>query len=130
MIFVDTGAFVALMRQKDRHHEAARSFMDGPPPLVTSDYVVDETVTLLLTRVGRDAAERFLRGIHSSRLLRLEMVGKEGFRQAASLFLHYKDKDWSFTDCTSFALAKRLGIEEVFGFDHHFEQMGLGRVPR
>lgn len=129
MIFVDTGAFVALMRQKDRHHEAARNFMAAPPPLVTSDYVVDETVTLLLTRIGRDAAERFLESIRSSRLLRLEMVGKEGFNQAESVFLYHKDKEWSFTDCTSFAIAKRLGIEEVFGFDHHFEQMGLRRVP-
>ena len=129
MIFVDTGAFVALMRQKDRHHEAARNFMVDPPALVTSDYVVDETVTLLLTRVSRDAAERFLGGIRSSRLLRLEMVGKEGFNEAATLFLHYRDKEWSFTDCTSFTIAKRLGIKDVFGVDHHFEQMGLRRVP-
>jgi predicted nucleic acid-binding protein len=127
---VDTGAFVAVMRKKDRHHEAARNFIASPPPLVTSDYVVDETVTLLLTRVGRDAAERFLGSIRSSRLLRLEMVGKDGFSQAESLFLHYKDKEWSFTDCTSFAVAKRLGVEEVFGFDHHFEQMGLRQVPK
>ena len=129
MIFVDTGAFVALMRQKDRHHEAARNFMDNPPALVTSDYVVDETLTLLLTRVGRSAAERFLKNIRSSRLLRLEMVGKEGFAQAEDLFLHYNDKRWSFTDCTSFAVTKRLGIKEAFSFDHHFEQMGLKRLP-
>ena len=57
------------------------------------------------------------------------MVGKEGFKQAESLFLHHKDKERSFTDCTSLAIAKRLGIDEVFGFDRHFEQMGLRRVP-
>ena len=120
---------MALMRQKDRHHRAAKSFMTDPPPLVTSDYVVDETTTLLLARVGRGAAERFLVGIRTSRLLRLEMVGTQGFAQAQNLFLHYRDKEWSFTDCTSFAITKRLGIEQVFGFDHHFEQMGLRRVP-
>jgi predicted nucleic acid-binding protein len=117
------------MRQKDRHHNAARDFLAFSPPLVTSDYVVDETVTLLLTRIGRGAAERFLQSIRSSRLVRLEMVGKEGFDQAERVFLDHKDKEWSFTDCTFFAIAKRLGIDEIFGFDHHFEQMGLRRVP-
>ena len=130
MIFVDTGAFVALMRQKDRYHQVAKRFMADPPLLVTSDYVVDETVTLLLTRVSRHAAEQFLDGVCSSRLLRMEMVGKEGFAHAQSVFLQYKDKDWSFTDCTSFAITKRLDIDEVFGFDHHFDQMGLRRLPR
>ena len=129
MIFVDTGAFVALMRQKDRHHEAARRFMAKPPLLVTSDYVVDETVTLLLTRVSRAAAEQFLTGVCASRLLRLEMVGEEGFFQAQKLFLQFRDKHWSFTDCSSLAIVKRLGIDEVFGFDHHFDQMGLRRLP-
>ena len=117
------------MREKDQHHEAARGFLAHPPALVTSDYVVDETVTLLLTRIGRGAAEKFLRGVRTTRLLRLEMVGDDGFDQAERLFLHYKDKQWSFTDCTTLAIAKRLGIETVFGFDRHFEQMGLHRVP-
>ena len=130
MIFVDTGAFIALMRKKDRHHEAASRFMVDPPLLVTSDYVVDETATVLLTRVSRQAAERFVEGIGSSRLLRLEMVGKEGFAQARSLFLQYHDKDWSFTDCSSLAVAKRLNLDQVFAFDRHFEQMGLHRLPR
>ena len=39
------------------------------------------------------------------------------------------DKLWSFTDCTSYAVMKRLNISEVFAFDHHFEQMGFVRLP-
>ena len=86
-------------------------------------------VTLLLTRVGCGAAEPFLAGIGLSRLLRLEMVGEEGFAQASELFPQYSDKGCRFTDCSSLAIARRLGIAEVFGFDRHFEQMGLRRVP-
>ena len=40
-----------------------------------------------------------------------------------------QDKKWSFTDCTSKVLMERLGIVEVFSFDHHFEQMGFVMKP-
>lgn len=129
MIFADTGAFVALLRQKDRHHLAAKRFFAARPLLVTTDYVVDETVTLLLTRISRDAAERFLRTIIQSRFVRLEMVGPDGFQAAVALFHRHHDKAWSFTDCTSFAVMKRLHLAQAFAFDSHFEQMGFARVP-
>jgi predicted nucleic acid-binding protein len=38
-----------------------------------------------------------------------------------------------YVDCSILAFAQRQGIEEVFAFDHHFDQMialGLSRVPR
>lgn len=129
MIFADTGAFVALIRQKDENHPAAREFLVSRPTLVTTDYVVDETVTLLLTRVGRKAAERFLDAVQHSRFVRLEMVGSLGFQEAANLFRSHRDKTWSFTDCASFAVMKRLGITHVFAFDRHFVQMGFTCVP-
>jgi len=39
------------------------------------------------------------------------------------------DKQWSFTDCTSYVVMRQLGIEEAFAFDRHFEQMGFVRRP-
>jgi predicted nucleic acid-binding protein len=130
VIFADTGAFIALLRQKDRHHRAAKTFLATRPLLVITDYVVDETVTLLLTRVSRDAADHFLSTILQSRFIRLEMVGPEGFHEAAVLFRHHRDKSWSFTDCTSYAVMKRLRLTQAFAFDAHFEQRGFALVPR
>ena len=50
--------------------------------------------------------------------------------QAWDAFQMYNvDKTWSFTDCTSFAVMKNMGLTEVFAFDHHFEQMGFIRLP-
>jgi predicted nucleic acid-binding protein len=40
-----------------------------------------------------------------------------------------RDKQWSFTDCTSYAVMRQLAIGEAFAFDHHFEQMNLLRKP-
>jgi|LGVF01.1.fsa_nt_gb hypothetical protein len=39
-------------------------------------------------------------------------------------FVQYCDKNFGFTDCTSFALMKRIVITEVFAFDEHFKQYG------
>ena len=36
--------------------------------------------------------------------------------------------DLSFTDCVSFAVMKRLGLEQVATFDKHFERAGFRMV--
>ncbi len=51
MLFVDTGAWYALTVPSDPDHAAARHFLQqNPRPLVTSDYVVDELLTLFVVR--------------------------------------------------------------------------------
>lgn len=49
--------------------------------------------------------------------------------KAWKIFEKYSDKDFSFTDCTSFIVMKMLEINEVFSFDKHFEQYGFIRLP-
>lgn len=71
-IFVDTGAWYAAMVRKDRDHEAAKRFLkNNTQPLITSDYVMDETVTLLLSRVGHSYAVRFLDMLQTTRKAQL-----------------------------------------------------------
>ena len=43
---------------------------------------------------------------------------------AWEVFRKFEDKDWSFTDCASYAVMNRLGINTAFAFDHHFKQFG------
>jgi predicted nucleic acid-binding protein len=40
------------------------------------------------------------------------------------LFQRYSDKRFSFVDCASFALMKRLGIPAAFAFDEDFRRLG------
>ena len=51
MIFVDTGAWFASVVPSDRDHAAATHWLNqNTQPLITTDYIVDETLTLLKAR--------------------------------------------------------------------------------
>ena len=59
MTFVDTGAWVALFVERDARHEAARAWINSNRDrLVTSDYIVDEVLTLITARYRRQTAIR------------------------------------------------------------------------
>ncbi len=129
-IFVDTGAWYATMVRKDRDHEAAKYFLENHTlPLITSDYVMDETVTLLLSRVGHSYAVRFLDMLQTSQRTRLIYLTPTQITTAASLFRERSDKEWSFTDCSSFVLMQEYQIQTAFAFDEHFKQAGFQIKP-
>jgi len=121
-IFVDTGAWYTVADCSDRHHaEATRFYLDRAPAgdLVTSDLVVGETWALLAAHLGRPAAQTFWATLRDLQvpILTLEPVDLEAAWRIAVAF---PDQDFSFTDCTSFALMERRGIEDAFAFDAHF----------
>ena len=51
------------------------------------------------------------------------------FLESLDLFERSKDKEWSFTDSTSFILMKRTGLSQAFAFDPRFEQAGFHMLP-
>jgi len=130
-IFVDTGAWYALADRSDRHHLTAAGFFAEEAPgreWVTSSLVVAETWSLLAAHLGRPAALTFwetLRDLHVP-ILPCDAVDLEAAWRIAQAF---SDQDFSFTDCTSFALMERRGIDEAFAFDGHFlvYRYGSGR---
>ncbi len=134
MIFVDTGAWAALAASDDEHaEEARRLYADlsrgAHGALVTTDFVLDETATLIRMHADVPAAARLVRGILSSRSVTLVHVDRDQLLRALELFEAHPDKRWSFTDCTSFVAMQLLGIRQAFAFDRNFEQAGFERLP-
>jgi len=134
MIFVDTSAFYALEVEDDVNHERALEFAEELRKgrygaLVTTDYVLDETLTLLRSRHGLEAATLFYSKVARSKSLKIVWVDEELFRKAVEIFAKSKGRAWSFTDCVSFATMKLLGISYAFAFDEHFAQAGFVALP-
>jgi hypothetical protein len=118
----------------DPQHEAAGAardrWLETEGLLITSDYVIDETLTLLRFRLGLSAAEEWWHGIAaSSRVLR-ELIHEERAERARHIFFRHRDKSFSFTDCTSFALMRELRMREALTTDKHFRQAGFQTLPR
>lgn len=136
-IFIDTSAWVALENKKDIHYKEAIAFKDEiknkRSRLYTSNFVLDETYTLLLADVGYEktieSAKR-VRVLRNKGLLHVIQVTEDIEDSAWLIFERFnKDKFWSFTDCTSKAIMEMLDIKESFSFDRNFEQMGFVRRP-
>lgn len=125
MIFVDTGAWFASIVGSDSDHGAAARWLgQNTEPLLTTDYVVDETLTLLMMRGeitrARMMGEQFFNGT----LATLYYLSEADIAQAWETFRRFTDKRWSFTDCASKIVIEKLNLTHAFAFDHHFQQFG------
>ena len=130
-IFVDTGAWYAVVDKKDPDHAQAESyFRNNKTPLLTTNFIFDETITLLRSRLGWSTAKEFGQNLKNSSFVSIIGIKDEDEKRAWQIFLKYKDQDYSFTDCTSFAVMERLKIDTAFSFDSHFESMKFQVMPR
>jgi uncharacterized protein len=125
MIFVDTSAwFAAVVPSDPGHSEAANWLATNREPLLTTDYVVDETLTLLRARGERMRARVLGERFFAADLGEIYFLTEGDIREAWNVFQQYDDKGWSFTDCASKVIIERFGIVRAFAFDHHFRQFG------
>lgn len=132
-VFVDTAGWMACADAADPAHASSVAARDTALAeshlLVTTDFVVDETLTLVRLRLGLAAAEAWWRQIDGSQRLRWERIDSERFDKARALFFQYRDRDFSFTDCTSFAVMRELRLTQALTTDRHFRQAGFRMLP-
>lgn len=132
-LFADTGAWCALYDRSDVHHTHASAFLQElkreKAQLITSDYVLDESLTLLRFRAGHKEAVDLGQWVLQSPLVKRINVDERIWQSAWEMFVRYDDKAFSFTDCTSFAIMRQLGLLNAFAFDHNFEQAGFVMLP-
>ena len=132
-LFVDTAGWVACADAADPAHRASCAVRDAALEagqiLVTTDYVADETLTLVRLRLGVAAAQAWWDQVDGSPRLRWEQIDHERFEKARRLFFQYRDKDFSFTDCSSFVVMRELRLTDALSTDRHFRQMGFQILP-
>lgn len=128
---MDTSAFYAVLDADDEEHPAARQawqhLIEKGHPLLTSNYVLVETLALLQSRLGMQAVREFDDAVYP--LLRVLWVDEETHRQAVSAVLAAGRKRLSLVDCSSFVLMRRHGLDTAFAFDDHFPEQGFTTLP-
>ena len=128
MIFVDTGAFLARYLARDQFHEQARTrwseIARGGMQCFTSNFVLDETFTLLARRAGYPFAAERARRLYAARVMTIVRPGHDDEQEALVDFEKFADQKVSFTDCVSFVLMRKNKLQRVFSFDHHFRLAG------
>ena len=130
-LFVDTSAWFAFVNARDPDHDAVREVLrQFEGRLVTSNYVFDETVTLCRYRLGHPAAMQVGAALLDPDVVDHLRVETNDALAAWRLFGQRPDKEYSFTDCTSFVLMRRLPLDQAVALDDDFAQEGFRVLPR
>jgi predicted nucleic acid-binding protein len=125
MIFADTSAWYAFFVVKDSRHQDAKSWiLRNGERLVTTDYVLDELLTLMKCRGEYAQSLAAGESILFQEVSDLTLVSLEDIENAWNVFKNFRDKGWSFTDCTSYVVMKKFSLTKAFAFDEHFSQFG------
>lgn len=127
-IFVDTAGWLALANKSDLLHQRAtklhHDLLSKGAQYLTTDYVLTEVANSLARPPYRKSIIRFLDTIFSSRSVTILTVTPAHFLRAYQLYKSRPDKEWGFTDCTSFILMEEQRLREAFTSDYHFQQAG------
>ncbi|WP_219419391.1 type II toxin-antitoxin system VapC family toxin [Pseudonocardia nigra] len=121
MIVVDTGPIVALVNDRDDHHERCRDLLaNHPGPLLVPTTVFTEVCLLLERRRGTRAELAFLTDVRAGLFTMLETTSAD-LDRIAELVEAYADLPLGTVDASVIALAERLGLPAVATLDHrHF----------
>jgi predicted nucleic acid-binding protein len=131
IVFVDAGGWLSVLIESDQFHEAGKRYFEAliatGATVVTTDFVLDEVITRIRYDAGYRKAADYLTLVHEAvdaRALTIHRITEDLWNKAETIFLRYEQTKLSFTDCTSFALLQEQPVDEVFGYDTHFEMIG------
>lgn len=136
-LVVDTWGWLALADESEPRHAAVREILQGlwasGGRAVTTDYILDETLTLIFRRLPFARARRFMSTIEegeADRSLEVERIVPDRFARAKALRLRFRNKPRiSFTDLTTMVVMQELRVQRVVTADAHFRQVGLDFEP-
>jgi predicted nucleic acid-binding protein len=132
-VFVDAGAWIAIVNQRDDlHSEASVSYgrlLRERRPLVTTNLVIAEAHAMIRGYSGHQAAIQFLDSTRQSSRLTKIYSDAALEAEAEKLLRRYADQDFSLADAVSFVVMQQRGITEAYAFDGHFATAGFVVVP-
>ncbi|HEX6903548.1 MAG TPA: PIN domain-containing protein [Thermoanaerobaculia bacterium] len=129
--FLDTSAILALFDADDPRHPEVDSVWKelilSDEPLVSSNYILVETLALVQRRLGMAAVQAVYQDVIP--LLEIEWLNEEIHERALAAFLKASRRRLSFVDCSSFEVMWQRGITRAFAVDGHFNEHGFEQIP-
>ncbi len=129
-LFVDTWGWMAVADRRDPGHDPATEIFQRARRsggTLTSNFILDETFTLLFKRRPFEDAWRFTINVVQSPFIDIQEVTEARFSRTIELRKQFSDKPRiSFTDLSTMAIMVELGVTDILTADRHFIHVGLG----
>ena len=125
-VFLDTVGLLALWDASDQWHSAAEAAfvnLGGEKALLTTSFVLLECANAAARRPYRHAVERLRQRMEASQML--VFPTDEDWRSAWSTYRQSDVGQPGIVDYVSFAVMHRLGIQQAFTNDRHFQDAGF-----
>ena len=123
--FADAFFFFALVNNTDGAHAKAVTAVRQFDHLVTTPWVLTEVADGLCQRHRRGTFLGRLAFLKGHEQVTVVPADQALFDVGVRFYADRPDKDWSLTNCISFAVMREHGITAALTGDHHFEQAGF-----
>jgi predicted nucleic acid-binding protein len=124
-VLADAGPLYAAVDPSDGLHQQAgrelQRLVRHQLEVIISFSTLVETYSLVLHRLGRRVALRWLSEMGDARLIN---PTPEDYRQATAKVARFADQSITLFDATVAVLASRIGAQ-VWTYDRHFDVMGV-----
>jgi len=126
-VFFDTSGIFATLVHNDYMHVRARKtvecLLEQNATLLTTSYILLETMALLQARVGLKAARRFHHEFATT--LKIHWVDEKLHEKAFRRLELRGRREISLVDCASFVFMEDNGISHALAYDKHFSEEGF-----
>lgn len=124
-LFVDANFFCALYNDSDAHYAKAEIIAArlNDFRLITSNFVLLETYTVLSQRASKKEAVAFGERLKKDSPYAIHWINKEFEEEIWKIFTLIKDKNFSYVDASILAVIKKEKITHLLSFDTDFVQL-------
>ena len=124
--FVDTSFYVACCSPRDGLHRKATELSQAiRGKFITTEYVLIEVGNWFSRIEDREVFSELIGDLQGDPRTTILEGTHDWYRDGLKRYLQRLDKGWSLTDCISFVVMERLGVNTALTADHHFEQAGF-----
>ena len=128
-VFADTSFFIAFLCDDDDDRLSAVKVMtELDRNIVTTQWILLEVGNFLCKESRRSRFGPFVQRLKTNPYVEIRSADDSSFNVGLNLYADRLDKDWSLTDCISFAVMEKLGVRDALTADRHFVQAGFNAL--